>query len=302
MSLSFLFVTGLSGAGKSQTLRVLEDLGYFCVDNLPIPLVSQFAALANRGPANFDRVAVGVDIREGAFFQEFWQSFDRLKAEGHAVEVLFLDSGDDVLMRRFSETRRPHPLSLAAGLPLLEAIREERQRLAALRKRADRVVDTSLLSVAELRILLGKSYGVPEPEGGMVVYLLSFGFKFGLPMDADMVFDVRFLPNPNYDPRLRPRTGKDLEVWSFLQERGAEAFLGEFSGFLLSLLPRFAEERRSTLTIAVGCTGGRHRSVGIAEHLGLRLEKAGYRIRVAHRDIDKDSKRYRPETKEAGQG
>lgn len=302
MSLSFLFVTGLSGAGKSQTLRVLEDLGYFCVDNLPIPLVSQFAALANRGPANFDRVAVGVDIREGAFFQEFWQSFDRLKAEGHAVEVLFLDSGDDVLMRRFSETRRPHPLSLAAGLPLLEAIREERQRLAALRKRADRVVDTSLLSVAELRILLGKSYGVPEPEGGMVVYLLSFGFKFGLPMDADMVFDVRFLPNPNYDPRLRPRTGKDLEVWSFLQERGAEAFLGEFSGFLLSLLPRFAEERRSTLTIAVGCTGGRHRSVGIAEHLGLRLEKEGYRIRVAHRDIDKDSKRYRPETKEAGQG
>ncbi len=302
MSLSFLFVTGLSGAGKSQTLRILEDLGYFCVDNLPIPLVSQFAALANRGPANFDRVAVGVDIREGAFFQEFWQSFDRLKAEGHAVEVLFLDSGDDVLMRRFSETRRPHPLSLAAGLPLLEAIREERQRLAALRKRADRVVDTSLLSVAELRILLGKSYGVPEPEGGMVVYLLSFGFKFGLPMDADMVFDVRFLPNPNYDPRLRPRTGKDLEVWSFLQERGAEAFLGEFSGFLLSLLPRFAEERRSTLTIAVGCTGGRHRSVGIAEHLGLRLEKAGYRIRVAHRDIDKDSKRYRPETKEAGQG
>ncbi len=301
MSLSFLFVTGLSGAGKSQTLRVLEDLGYFCVDNLPIPLVSQFAALANRGPAKFDRVAIGVDIREGAFFQEFWQSFDRLKVEGHGVEVLFLDAGDDVLMRRFSETRRPHPLSLAAGLPLLEAIREERQRLAALRKRADRVVETSLLSVAELRILMGKSYGVPEPEGGMVVYLLSFGFKFGLPMDADMVFDVRFLPNPNYDPRLRPRTGKDMEVWSFLQERGAESFLGEFSGFLLSLLPRFAEERRSTLTIAVGCTGGRHRSVGIAEHLGIRLEKVGYRIRVAHRDIDKDSKRYRPDTKEVGQ-
>ncbi len=302
MSLSFLFVTGLSGAGKSQTLRVLEDLGYFCVDNLPIPLVSQFAALANRGPAKFDRVAIGVDIREGAFFQEFWQSFDRLKVEGHGVEVLFLDAGDDVLMRRFSETRRPHPLSLAAGLPLLEAIREERQRLSALRKRADRVVETSLLSVAELRILMGKSYGVPEPEGGMVVYLLSFGFKFGLPMDADMVFDVRFLPNPNYDPRLRPRTGKDVEVWSFLQERGAESFLGEFSGFLLSLLPRFAEERRSTLTIAVGCTGGRHRSVGIAEHLGIRLEKVGYRIRVAHRDIDKDSKRYRPDTEEVGQG
>ncbi len=302
MSLCFLFVTGLSGAGKSQTLRVLEDLGYFCVDNLPIPLVSQFAALANRGPAKFERVAIGVDIREGAFFQEFWQSFDQLKSEGHEVEVLFLDSGDDVLMRRFSETRRPHPLSLSAGLPLLEAIREERERLAALRKRADRVVDTSLLSVAELRILMGKSYGVPEPEGGMVVYLLSFGFKFGLPMDADMVFDVRFLPNPNYDPRLRPRTGKDMEVWSFLRERGADAFLVEFSGFLLSLLPRFAEERRSTLTIAVGCTGGRHRSVGIAEHLGIRLEKEGYRIRVAHRDIDKDQKRYRPDTKEAGQG
>ncbi len=301
VSLRFLFVTGLSGAGKSQTLRVLEDLGYFCVDNLPIPLVSQFAVLANRRPSEFDRVAIGVDIREGTFFQEFWQSFDRLKAEGHRVEVLFLDSVDDVLMRRFSETRRPHPLSLSAGLPLLEAIREERERLSSLRKRADRVVDTSLLSVAELRILMGKSFGVPEPEGGMVIYLLSFGFKFGLPMDADMVFDVRFLPNPNYDPRLRPRTGKDPEVWSYLIEHGAEGFLGDFSRFLSVLLPRFAEERRSTLTIAVGCTGGRHRSVGIAEHLGIRLEKEGYRIRVAHRDIDKDSKRYRPDKDIAGQ-
>ena len=295
MGLSFLFVTGLSGAGKSQTLRVLEDLGYFCVDNLPIPLVSEFASLASHKPNEFARVAIGVDIREGTFFQEFWQCFDRLKAEGHVAEVLFLDAGDDVLMRRFSETRRPHPLSMSAGLPLLEAIREERHRLSSLRGKADKVIDTSPLSVAELRIVVGKSYGVPEPEGGLVVYLLSFGYKFGLPMDADMVFDVRFLPNPNYDPRLRPRTGKDPEVWSFLADRGAESFLKDFSAFLSTLLQRFAEERRSTLTIAVGCTGGRHRSVGIAEHLGLRLEKEGYRIRVAHRDISKDTERYTPD-------
>ena len=293
MALSFLFVTGLSGAGKSQSLRVLEDLGYFCVDNLPIPLVPSFAALSRERSGEVSRVAIGVDIRERGFLKEFREAFDTLRAEGHAVELLFLDAGDDILMRRFSETRRPHPLSLSAGLPLLEAIREERSRLSALRKRADRVVETSRLSTAELRIVLGKAYGSEDPEEGLTIYLLSFGFKFGIPMDADLVFDVRFLPNPNYEEALAPMTGLDASVWDFLQARGATEALEDLSTFLKKLLPRYAAERRSTLTLAIGCTGGRHRSVGMTVHLAEILAGEGYSLRVAHRDIAKEESRYK---------
>ncbi|MHB8370444.1 MAG: RNase adapter RapZ [Leptospirales bacterium] len=293
MGFSFLFVTGLSGAGKSQSLRVLEDLGYFCVDNLPIPLVPAFAALSRDREGELSRLAIGVDIRERGFLREFREGFARLKAEGHSVEVLFLEAADDILMRRFSETRRPHPLSLSAGLPLTEAIREERARLSTLKKTADRVVDTGRLSTAELRIVLGKAYGSHEPEEGLRIYLLSFGFKFGLPLDADLVFDVRFLPNPNYEEDLAPRTGLDGRIWEFLLARGAEEALSEFAGFLKRLLPRYAAERRSTLTIAIGCTGGRHRSVAMATHLGEIVAREGYTLRVAHRDIEKEESRYK---------
>ena len=293
MGLSFLFVTGLSGAGKSQSLHVLEDLGYFCVDNLPIPLVPSFSALSRERSGEISRVAIGVDIRERGFLKEFRETFDALRADGHEVSLLFLDAGDDVLMRRFSETRRPHPLSLSAGLPLLEAIREERSRLSALRKRADRVVETGRLSTAELRIVLGKAYGSADPEEGLTVYLLSFGFKFGLPMDADLVFDVRFLPNPNYEEALAPLTGLDGPVWEFLLARGAPEALEELGTFLKKLLPRSAAERRSTLTLAIGCTGGRHRSVGMTVRLAEILSREGYALRVAHRDIAKEESRYR---------
>jgi UPF0042 nucleotide-binding protein len=289
----FVFVTGLSGAGKSQTLHVLEDFGYFCIDNLPPPLIPKFADLIAQTPREFPLVAIGVDIRERAFLEEFWSAFDRLRRSGHSVELVFLEAGDGVLMRRFSETRRPHPLSRSSGLPLLEAIQEERHRLAILKERADRIVDSSQSTTAELKIALGKFYGIEESEGGLVIYLLSFGFKFGLPMDSDMVFDVRFFPNPNYDPVLRTKTGLDHEVWSFLESRGAEEYIALLAGFLKAVLPKFEEERRSTLTIAVGCTGGRHRSVGIADHLGQSLRSAHYNVNVAHRDIEKEVLRYR---------
>jgi UPF0042 nucleotide-binding protein len=262
----FVFVTGLSGAGKSQTLHVLEDFGYFCIDNLPPPLIPKFADLIAQTPREFPLVAIGVDIRERAFLEEFWSAFDRL---------------------------RPHPLSRSSGLPLLEAIQEERHRLAILKERADRIVDSSQSTTAELKIALGKFYGIEESQGGLVIYLLSFGFKFGLPMDSDMVFDVRFFPNPNYDPVLRTKTGLDHEVWSFLESRGAEEYIALLAGFLKAVLPKFEEERRSTLTIAVGCTGGRHRSVGIADHLGQSLRSAHYNVNVAHRDIEKEVLRYR---------
>ena len=301
MGLSFLFVTGLSGAGKSQSLRVLEDMGYFCVDNLPLPLVPSFAALSRERSGEVSRVAIGVDIRERGFLKEFRDAFDGLRADGHLVEVLFLDASDDVLMRRFSETRRPHPLSLSAGLSLMEAIKEERSRLSALRKRADRVVETSVLSTAELRIVLGKAYGSIDPEEGMMIYLLSFGFKFGLPMDADLVFDVRFLPNPNYEESLAPLTGLDGAVWNFLRDRGAMEALEDLGTFLNKLLPRYAAERRSTLTLAVGCTGGRHRSVGMTVHLAEILSQGGYSLRVAHRDIAKEESRYKKKSESASE-
>jgi UPF0042 nucleotide-binding protein len=289
----FVFVTGLSGAGKSQTLHVLEDFGYFCIDNLPPPLIPKFADLIAQSPREFPLVAIGVDIRERAFLEDFWSAFDRLKAAGHIVELVFLEAEDSVLMRRFSETRRPHPLSRSSGLPLLEAIQEERQRLAILKDRADRIVDSSQSTTAELKIILGKFYGVEDSESGLIIYLLSFGFKFGLPMDSDMVFDVRFFPNPNYDPALRLKTGLDPAVWTFLESRGAREYLESLEGFLKAVLPRFSEERRSALTISVGCTGGRHRSVGVAEHLGKLLKNGNYKVKVAHRDIEKDALRYR---------
>ena len=289
----FVFVTGLSGAGKSQTLHVLEDFGYFCIDNLPPPLIPKFADLIAQTPQEFPLVAIGVDIRERAFLEDFWSSFDRLKAAGHPVELVFLEAEDGVLMRRFSETRRPHPLSRSSALPLLEAIQEERERLAILKDRADRIVDSTQTTAAELKITLGKFYGIEDSEKGLTLYLLSFGFKFGLPMDSDMVFDVRFFPNPNYDPVLRSKTGLDSAVWAFLESKGAMGYIDSLADFLRAILPRFSEERRSALTIAVGCTGGRHRSVAIADHLGHLLRKEKYNVRVAHRDIEKESLRYR---------
>lgn len=289
-----VFVSGLSGAGKSQTLNILEDYGYFCVDNLPPLLIPRFSELILGSPEEFPRVAIGVNVRERDFLEDFQDAFDRLQGGGHQAELVFLEAADDVLLRRFSETRRPHPLSLLAGLPLLESIQRERTALSRLRERADRIVNSSLTTPAQLKIALGKIYGEESPaSGGLTLYLLSFGFKYGIPMDSDMVFDVRFLPNPNYDPVLRNRTGLDPDIWTLLGPAGAAAFVDSLGGFLGGILPCYAEERRASLTISIGCTGGRHRSVAIVEHLGMILGGKGYRLHVAHRDIENEDRRYR---------
>jgi len=282
-------LTGLSGAGKSQAIRALEDLGFFCVDNLPVPLMPTLAQLTLRGESDISRAAVVIDVRERALLGRFPEVYARLEAIPALHPVLiFLEARDEALVRRFSETRRPHPL--APGGSAIEGIRAERRLLAPLRRMADEIVDTTDLTVHELRqAFLAISRGRSTPHGP-VVTLLSFGFKHGLPLDADLVFDVRFLPNPHFVPRLRAKTGRDAAVVAYLARTGETAeFVARTAQLLEFLLPRFAREGKSYVTIAVGCTGGRHRSVAVAETLRRTLTGVErVRLRVRHRDIARE--------------
>lgn len=280
----FVLVTGLSGAGKSQAIHALEDLGYFCVDNLPIALISTFADLTVRDEDPKHRVAVVVDVREGRNLSRMPSVYRRLKRRGDlAVSLVFLEASESVLVRRFSESRRPHPLS--RRLPPAEAIKEERRRMAPLRALADHVIDTSRLSVHELRrqILALGGEGVTQD---LVVTVQSFGFKNGAPADADVVFDVRFLKNPHFVPALQPLTGLDGKVSRYvLREAAAKQFLTLTTSLLKFLLPQYIAEGKAYLTVAIGCTGGRHRSVAMAVALGKTLARVkGVRLRVRHRD------------------
>jgi UPF0042 nucleotide-binding protein len=285
----FVVLTGLSGAGKSQALNALEDLGFFCVDNLPITLMPALAELALRAGSDITKVAVIVDVREGAMLRQFPAVYRRLRrAEGLNPVLIFLDAREKALVRRYSETRRPHPLAPASSA--IEGIRAERQQLAPIRKMADQIVDTTDMTVHELRqAFLAISRGGTRARGP-VVTIQSFGFKHGLPVDADLVFDVRFLPNPHFVPALRAKTGRDRDVVRFL-ERAPETheFLARVSALLAFLLPQYAKEGKSYVTIAVGCTGGRHRSVALAEAIKRQLGAVeGIRLRVRHRDIASD--------------
>jgi UPF0042 nucleotide-binding protein len=280
----FVLVTGLSGAGKSQAIHALEDLGYFCVDNLPIALISTFADLTVRDEDPKHRVAVVVDVREGRNLTRLPTVYRKLKRRGDlAVSLVFLEAAEAVLVRRFSESRRPHPLS--RRLPPAEAIKQERLRMAPLRALADHVIDTSRLSVHELRrqvLALGGDGASQE----LVVTLQSFGLKNGAPADADVVFDVRFLKNPHFVPALRPLTGLDGKVSRYvLREDAAKKFLSLTTNLLKFLLPQYIAEGKAYLTVAIGCTGGRHRSVAIAVALGKALARVkGVQLRVRHRD------------------
>lgn len=284
-----IVLTGLSGSGKSQAIRALEDLGYFCVDNLPIMLLPTLAELTLRAGSDISRAAVVVDVREGPLLDEFPAIFRRLKrSKDLAPQLIFLDAKDSALVRRFSETRRPHPLG--SGRSVVEGIRAERRRLAPIRRLADVIVDTTDLTVHELRqAFLGLSRGSAGLHGPVVTFM-SFGFKHGLPLDADLVFDVRFLPNPHFVPALRPKTGRDRAVVRYLEgfdETGE--FLDRVGALLDFLLPRYAAEGKSYVTVAIGCTGGRHRSVALTEALRRRLGHVeGLRLRVLHRDIAVD--------------
>ena len=281
-----MIVTGLSGSGKTHALRALEDLGYFCVDNLPTQLIPKLAELAGRDDAQLDKVALVVDIREAAFLLEFPAALRILRATPRTRPTLiFLEASHSALVRRFSETRRPHPL--APDRSVSEGIRDERDKLAAIRSMADMVVDTSRLTVHELREIfmrMSRDQGTNRAE--MVVTLLSFGFKHGLPEDVDLAFDVRCLPNPHFVDRLRPLTGRDQPVIRYMRRHKAtKDFIDRLSSFLRFALPHYVREGKTYLTVGIGCTGGQHRSVMIAEALKNELGAvAGVRIRVKHRD------------------
>jgi UPF0042 nucleotide-binding protein len=281
----FVILTGLSGSGKTHAIRALEDLGYFCIDNLPTQLLPTMAELSRRDDAGLGKVAIVVDVREKGFVRQFPRMYMRLKAMPDvSATLIFLEASHSALVRRFSETRRPHPL--APDRSVAEGITEERSKLNAIRAMADLIVDTSNLTVHELRDIFMR---LSQHEGGraeMVVNLLSFGFKHGVPVDADLVFDVRFLPNPHFVDSLRPLTGRDRAVVRYMRKHAATGeFIDRLTSFLEFALPQYVEEGKSYLNVAIGCTGGRHRSVMIAEALKKSLAHVkGVRLRVQHRD------------------
>jgi UPF0042 nucleotide-binding protein len=281
----FVIVTGLSGSGKTHAIRALEDLGYFCVDNLPTQLIPTLAELASRDDAGLGRVAIVVDIREGGFLRQFPRVYRKLKTmTGIDAQLIFLEANRSALVRRFSETRRPHPL--APDRSVAEGIDEERRKLLKIRSLADSIIDTSNLTVHELRDVFVRSSREDGPRAEMVVNLVSFGFKHGAPLDADLVFDVRCLPNPHFVDRLRPLTGRDPKVVRFMRRHpSTQDFIDKLTSFLTFALPQYVQEGKSYLTIAIGCTGGQHRSVMVAEALKRSLAGArDVRLRVKHRD------------------
>jgi UPF0042 nucleotide-binding protein len=281
----FIILTGLSGSGKSQAIRALEDLGYFCVDNLPTTLIPTLAKLSMRAGGDIEKVAIVVDVREGGFLSSFPKIFRRLRKMPKLNPILiFLEADHAALVRRFSETRRPHPL--AQNRSVTEGIRDERSRLNVIRDMADEIVDTSDMTVHELRqFFMGLSRD--RTRARLVITVLSFGFKHGVPVDADLVFDVRCLPNPHFVPTLRRRTGRDKSVADFLErDASTRQFMDRLEEYLRYLVPFYVAEGKSYLTVAIGCTGGRHRSVMIAERLKRALSDVGVaRVRVRHRDL-----------------
>ena len=286
-SITFVVLTGMSGAGKSYAIKCLEDMGFFCVDNLPTTLIPTFADLIARSQQTPPRVALGVDVRAGEYLRHLIEAIEALRARGHRVEMLFLEAGDETLVRRYHETRRRHPL--AGEGQVLDGIRAERRALADLREIADRIIDTSALNVHQFKDQLVTLYGSPGTRTGLAPALISFGFKHGIPIDADLVFDIRFLPNPHFVPELRPLDGRDARVSEFIfKHEESRELLRRLQHLLDFLLPAYQREGKAYLTIAVGCTGGRHRSVSLVEELRRSLEERGFPPSVMHRDIDRE--------------
>ena len=287
-----VIVTGMSGAGKSTALKMLEDMGYFCVDNLPVPLIPKFAELLAVPGTEMNKAALGVDIRSGQSFQELANVLKVLDEGGCQYEILYLESSDDVLVKRYKETRRFHPLAGSDGR-VEDGLKRERELLGFLKKKADYLVDTSHMLTRELKAELNKIFVQNKEYKNLYITVLSFGFKYGIPVDADLVFDVRFLPNPYYVDELKSHTGNEPEVQEFVMKGGlAEEFLKKLSDMVLFLLPHYVEEGKNQLVIAIGCTGGKHRSVTVANRLYERLKaKEDIGVKIEHRDIEKDSRR-----------
>ncbi|MGN1165588.1 MAG: RNase adapter RapZ [Lachnospiraceae bacterium] len=286
----FVIVTGMSGAGKSTALKMLEDMGYFCVDNLPVPLITKLAEILFVPGAEMNKAALGVDIRSGENFRELENVLKELDEDGMKYEILFLESSDDVLIKRYKETRRFHPLSGNDGR-VDEGICKEREKLKFLKQKADYLIDTSHMLTRELRKELNKIFVQNKEYKNLYVTVLSFGFKYGIPADADLVFDVRFLPNPYYIEELRPMSGNDKAVRDYVMNNDkAGEFLKKLVDMIEFLIPNYILEGKTQLVIGVGCTGGKHRSVTLANELFEALEKKdSYGIRIEHRDIGKDA-------------
>ena len=280
----------MSGAGKSTALKMMEDIGFYCVDNLPIPLLEKFVELSDlQQNAELQKVAVGIDIRSGQALEELRSVLDRIKANGGAYDILFLDAEDSVLVKRYKETRRSHPL--AGSERVDKGIAKERERLAFLKERASYIIDTSQLLTRELKAEIEKIFVQNQDYKNLFVTILSFGFKYGIPADSDLVFDVRFLPNPYYIDTLREKTGNEAEVQDYvMQNDKGRIFLDKLKDMMEFLIPNYILEGKNQLVIAIGCTGGKHRSVTLANALYQILDKEeNYGVRIEHRDIGKDS-------------
>jgi UPF0042 nucleotide-binding protein len=284
-NIRFVIITGLSGAGKSETMHCFEDLGYFCVDNLPPILIPKFAELCAQSDGRINRIALVVDIRGGSFFDDIFDALEILEQNGFSYEILYLEAKEEVLVRRFKETRRRHPLSAGS---ILEGIRAESERLQEIRGKATRIIDTSDISVRNHHELINQYYAeVPEQEK-MLITVVSFGFRNGIPLDADLIFDVRFLPNPHYVDSLRALNGNQTEVLNYVLKWPITLrFLAKLYDFIDFLGPHYVKEGKANLIIGIGCTGGQHRSVAVANKLGDYLRTKGYRVVVYHRDIDR---------------
>jgi UPF0042 nucleotide-binding protein len=281
----FVIVTGMSGAGKSTTMKMLEDAGYYCVDNLPVSLIEQFAELVNQPNTELTKVALGIDVRSGAAFRELPGVMERISNSSLPVEILFLDAADDRLIKRYKETRRVHPLSPEGRVE--DGVKKEREILSEIRKSATYVLDTTNLLTRELKEELEKIFVENREYNNLMVTVLSFGFKHGIPADADLVFDVRFLPNPFYIEELKHKTGLDQEVRDYvLQFDEAGEFLDQLEKMIRFLIPNYIKEGKYSLVIGIGCTGGKHRSVTLANELYNRLKQdADYGIKLQHRDV-----------------
>ena len=285
----FVIVTGMSGAGKSTALKMLEDMGYFCVDNLPIAMFPGFVQMIENSETSMKKVALGVDVRSGQDISGLEKDLEQMDEKGIKYEILFLDAKDSVLVKRYKETRRQHPLSGSGRVDT--GIAKEREKTAFLKMKATYILDTSKMLTRELKIELEKIFVRGESFCNLYITVMSFGFKYGIPQDADLVFDVRFLPNPYYEQALRPLTGNDRSIQEYVMKNGdGRKFLDKLEDLMQFLIPRYLDEGKNSLVIGIGCTGGKHRSVTITNGLYARLKKFPYTVRMEHRDIEKDAR------------
>ena len=283
-AMKFLIVSGMSGAGKSKAASILEDFGFYCVDNMPVALIPNFAEICMANQGKYEKVALVTDVRGGETFDKLFESLSKLEQMGCPYEILFVEASPETIVHRYKESRRKHPLS-SGFMPIEEAVRNERQVLKSVRDRANYIIDTTALSTAKLRDQLRKLFASGEPAAQMSVNVVSFGYKYGIPIEADLVLDVRFLPNPFYIDELRHKCGLDQEVYDFVfQFQQTQDFMKYLERLIAFLLPLYNEEGKSVLVIAVGCTGGKHRSVAVTKALAEFIRRKGYQASESHRD------------------